>query len=321
VAEQKPDELAGPASAEASKEGASVKTQSAVPSLVDLPRGEVLDPETAGQVTRSALTRLIVLAGDAGSGKTTLLSAIYEKFNEGPFAGFLFGGSVTLPAWEQRCHLARIGSGAERPATERTKGLQKRLLHLRVRDSSLKHPAQDLLLSDLSGETFRLIRDSQAECERLSMLRRADHFVLLLDGEKLARTDTRHEVFHNGALLLRACRDAGMIGTHSFVDVLFSKDDKLRAGDQELRSYLEYIRSAIRERHESQLGRLRFQHIASRPETDEVEFAFGIAGPFASWVNDTPLLCTDLKYRIRLSPEASEFERFLKWQLPALVER
>lgn len=54
------------------------------------------------------------------AGKTTLVAALYEKFNEAPFANYLFAGSKTLVAMERRSHLARLTSGALRPDTERT---------------------------------------------------------------------------------------------------------------------------------------------------------------------------------------------------------
>lgn len=320
MAEPKPNDVGSTETANISAPTVGALTQHELPPMVDLHSGAELNPDTACQITRATLTRLVILAGDVGSGKTTLLTSIYEKLNEGPFGNFLFAGSITIPAWEQRCHRARVASGAEKPTTVRTTGQEQRLLHLRVRDLELERPAQDLLLSDLSGETFRLVRDSQAECERLLMLRRADHFVLLLDGEKLARPDMRHDAFHNGALLLRACIDAGMVGKHSYVDVIFSKDDQLRNGGQALDEYLEHIVTEIRKRDEQRVGRLRFHRVAARPVTSDVEFAYGISEVFASWVSDSPLHCVIPTYRIKLPLEASAFERFLKKRLPALVE-
>ncbi len=321
MTEPKPSDLASTEAADVSAPTVGAPTHHDLPPMVELHSGADLNPNTACQVTRAALTRLVILAGDVGSGKTTLLTSIYEKLNGGPFGDFLFAGSITLPAWEQRCHRARVVCGAEKPTTERTTGQELRLLHLRVRDKNIEHPAQDLLLSDLSGEMFRLIRDSQTACEGLQMLRRADHFVLLLDGEKLARPDLRHSAYHSGALLLRACIDAGMIGRHSYVDVVFSKDDQLRGGGQALSEYLELVTAEMRERAERQVGRLRFHRVAARPAvTSEVEFAFGISEIFASWVTDSPLQSVQPTHRIKLPSQPSAFDSFLKKRLPMLVE-
>src|SRR5687767_14635843 len=98
-----------------------------------LPDGEALTAQRATAITAAAPTRVVILAGAEDSGKTTLLTSLYEKFLQGRFADHLFAGSATLPAYEQRCHRARIQSGAVDPDTERTKGLDVRLLHLKLR--------------------------------------------------------------------------------------------------------------------------------------------------------------------------------------------
>jgi hypothetical protein len=87
---------------------------------IDLPLGEELDLNGAAEIMGASLSRVIVVAGDVNSGETTLIAALYDKFNEAPFANYLFAGSKTLVAMERRSHLARLTSGALRPNTERT---------------------------------------------------------------------------------------------------------------------------------------------------------------------------------------------------------
>ena len=288
--------------------------------LVDLPSGSDLSPEMARAITAASLTRLVLLAGEAASGKTTLLSAIYEKFSEGEFADLLFAGSVTLVGWEKRCHLSRVASNADKADTERTLGLEQRLLHLRVRDKSLEAPAQDLLFTDLSGEVFRLIRDSTAECQHLGMLKRADHFVLLLDGEKLASSASRHEAHNNGMALLRSCVDAGMVASHSFVDVVFSKYDLMEGAGRDTTSFLTHIVETTRSRFGGRLGRLRFHKVAARPALGTVEPAFGVNGLLRAWVDDSPYLSERGVVARRFSPGASMFDRYLGVRFPEINE-
>jgi hypothetical protein len=288
--------------------------------LIDLPPGTDLTPDLGVAVTAAALTRLVLIAGEAESGKTTLLATIYEKFNGGPFAKLLFAGSQTLISWEERCHLARVASGGERPDTERTLGLQQRLLHLRVRDVAQDQPIQDLLFTDLSGEVFKLVRDSTAECQQLGMLKRADHIVLLLDGEKLANAASRHEALNNGLALLRSCVDARMIGSHSFVDVVFSKYDLLTAGAGAI-EFLQFAEERISSRFGSRVGRLRFHNIAARPgQASGVEFGFGISDLLRSWVDDSPYFMPNLAYALGFPPNITEFDNYLRVRYPALSE-
>src|SRR5688572_22970922 len=71
--------------------------------MVELPDGLAFTPVTAARITANRLTRVIVVAGDRDSGKTTLVSALFDKFQEGPFAGYLFAGCRTLRGLERRC--------------------------------------------------------------------------------------------------------------------------------------------------------------------------------------------------------------------------
>src|SRR5919198_2499191 len=119
---------------------------------LDLPEGSDLDLPLAERVTRAGISRVIVLAGTADSGKTTLVTALYELFQNGLFAGYLFAGSETLPALERRCHLGRIDSGRAAAETARTlAGGGQRWLHLRVRAATNGGAVRELLVSEIAG--------------------------------------------------------------------------------------------------------------------------------------------------------------------------
>jgi hypothetical protein len=289
----------------------SGQQEGATEKLIDLGPGGDLTPETAGSIASAGLTRLVFIAGEAETGKTTLLAAIYEKFNEGAFAERSFAGSETLVGWEKKCHLARIASGSERAETERTLGLQQRLLHLRLQKQDLSAEPQDVLFTDLSGEVFKLIRNSTAECQQLGMLKRADHFVLLVDGKMINTAENRHEAFTNSVALLRSCVDAEMVGTHSFVDVVFSKCDLLNDADRETSDFLNYAVETITGRYRKRFGRLRFHKVAARPESTAIPFAFGISDLLRSWLEDSPYLGGRLAFPVVLPATASQFDTYL----------
>jgi hypothetical protein len=176
---------------------------------VDLPSGRDLTLAEANRITSVNLSRLIVLAGAVGSGKTTLLGSIYDQFQEGPFAGYAFGGSQTLVGLELRCHSSRTSSGRDDPDTERTKpGQDNNLLHLRVRRLEGDLRARDLLFSDIAGETFKALLDASTATLPISLMASADHVALLLDGEKIANRALRAQVRSTGETFLRSATDA-----------------------------------------------------------------------------------------------------------------
>lgn len=290
--------------------------ESQTPAIIDLPRGTDMNFDEALTIMRHSLARVIVLAGEVGSGKTTLLASLYENFLRGPFAGYYFSGSYTLPGFEKRSHHARVLSGRITPDTERTPISEQALLHLRVRVQDMSKPSQDLLFSDISGETFRMVRDSSDECRRMEIFRRADHFVLLMDGEKLSKKEYRQEVFLNGDRLLRRCFETGMLGKKSFVNILFTKYDLLKESqDADQKKYLDYITVRLQNRYKQKSARFLFHYIAARPKHESsLQFAYGLNEIFPSWVEETPIFERGPSMIFEIEPK-TEMERFSWKQL------
>lgn len=260
--------------------------------MVPLPGADEFTLETASEVTYAALTRLIVIAGEADSGKTTLLASLTDRFQKGQFADYYFAESRTLLGFEKRCHLARLSSGGIKPDTERTKpSVEHKLLHLTVRSIKSDDFIQDLLLTDISGETFRLAKDYIEECQKLELLWRADRFVLLIDGEKLASPTQREEAYQGGALILRRCLEAGMLDRSSFVDVLFTKYDLIQPAEKiaQTREFLTRIEDRFRKRYEQRVGRLHFFKVAARPEDPKFSGQNQLKEVFSTWVEETPI--------------------------------
>lgn len=310
---------AQPAAAEESVELEAEGDRQDEAEMVDLPDGLDFTPESATQITRAGLTRVIVIAGDQDSGKTTLISSVFDKFQEGPFAGYLFAGCRTFRGLERRCFPSRIVSERMHADTTRTpRGDGQLLLHLQLRAEDLSRPPQDLLLTDISGEFFRDACDSTEGCLHLGVLRRADHLALCLDGEKLASNSLKHEAFNTGKLLLQSTLDADMVGQRTFVDVLITKRDLLGpAQDSSAQIYLDHIRERLTSDFEHRVGRLRFFEVAARPESSGFPLAYGLDQVLSTWVEDTPFYTrprlTDIR-DVAGHLVKTEFDRYLMRQ-------
>ncbi len=282
------------------------------PYFVNIPYGDDLDSESARRIMRRARTNLIVLAGDVNSGKTTILAAIYERFVDGPFAGFLFAGSETLVGFERRCHPSRIASEEEKPDTDRTPRGQTRLVHLRLTKASEPNVTRDILFSDISGEDFESARDSVEFCQQMPILRRADCCLLLVDAERLASMKERRRTAIGAEMLLRSFLDSGMLNQSSSVDVLFTKYDKVftDANRETVEKYIDAMGEDMARKFGPRLGALEFHRVAARPETSEVLApAFGLDKVLHG--------CAERREKIRTSetesylPSNREFDRFL----------
>lgn len=262
-------------------------------SNIDLPSGLDLSFEEATFIARARYTRLIIMAGDVKSGKTTLLASIYEHLLRKPIGNYIFAGSKTLLGFDNRCHLARISSGMVVPDIGRTIfGQDDKLLHLRVRVKDLSEPGRDLLFSDFSGERFEAAVNSREECKKLSIIKRADRFVLVIDGQKLSNLDMRQRALHDADQLLRRFIEAEMLTKRSFVDVLCTKYDYIEAGDKkENIAFLENVIETLKSHYSSRLGSMNFFTVAVLPnKLSKFELFHGLESVFVLWVEHSPIV-------------------------------
>jgi thymidylate kinase len=314
-------DLPGPADTESSDIDAAEDVASLV-RMVSLFSGAELDAGEVRLIMAGSLARVIVVAGMPAVGKTTLLATLYQMFHAGPVDGYLFAGSRTQLAFEERCHAARSASKRSSPETERTRPIADvHYLHLSVRDEGLVQDRTHILITDISGEIFRdAVRNSAAGAESLPVLKRADHFVLLLDAEQLASAAERQRAFADGRQVLRSCIESGMIGVRTRVQVVFSRWDK---ANQEVvagstNEYIARIEAQLRDQFAAQVAAVSFHRIAARPAAESTLSAgYGVGDLLRSWAENSELdqkparrkptaLPTDreaLRFAIRLAVE------------------
>jgi len=271
---------------------------------IHLPVGTALGPEATYALTRATLVRIVICAGEPESGKTTLLASIYDAFQDGPVGELNFAGSTTLHGFEQRCHTARAESGLNKPKTERTKkGEGFRFLHLRLWDAATA-VATDLLLGDMSGELYRDLRDSSDECKKYEFMRLADHFVALLDGDKVA-TGFHAEAFGTLQALVRALLDADVLGMHSRLALLTTKWDVVeRSGDGQ--NIVAALEERFRKEFEPRVSEVICLRVAARPE--EGDEPVGLDHLLARWITVQKRVAIR---EWRDSPATRAFDRFV----------
>lgn len=252
------------------------------PKRRSLPEGDTLSAEDGSVIVRSSPTSIVVVAGPAQCGKTTLVAGLYELFHRGPFGGFLFAGSRTLPGFERRCHLARIASGRETPDTERTvRSEGTDLLHLRL-------AAQDadgvfgILFSDIYGEAFRRAADVAEECQQFVILKRADHVSVLVDGEKVADIRERQSAFASADDLIGQCLDCGMFTAESSIQIIVTKWDLVQ-GNVLAEEFVKEKLAWLDSRYASRLGSLTAHRLSIRPTAEGIKPGYGMGELLKKW--------------------------------------
>lgn len=262
--------------------------------FIELYSGAALSATDAEVVTLRSRTQLVVLAGAEGSGKTTVLASIYERLNQGVFAGFKFGGSRSLLGFEEICHLNRLASGGTLPETQRTRLTEDmRYYHLALRAADSPAARRSVLLSAMSGELFRMAKDSQEEAERLTFLRRADTIVVLVDGERLATIAQRTSAQADAADILESVLDADMVSPGCRVEIVFSKLDCITTAGQPALEFLAKTQDKFEGKFRRRIPHFSFRQIAARPAPSSVPMDDGLAEAFVSWTTLAPPSSTD----------------------------
>jgi Double-GTPase 2 len=251
--------------------------------------GYELTVDEASEVTAEHEAKVIVLAGEPDAGKTTLLATIYELFSKGDVPEYSFAGTQTILAFERACFPSRTASGNQKPVTDRTRHTRPRFYHLSLREAGETRNRKHLLMGDISGEVFQRASDNQAETEKLSYLKRADVFVLILDGDKIQSRTERQEVAQRASLIFRALLKAGMLTKESRVQVLVSKFDCFDPADANSTEFLAYLKQDLESRYANQFKSYVVSEIASRPANDRVDFAYGVRELLMPWLSDREL--------------------------------
>lgn len=155
---------------------------------------------------------LVGVLGETDTGKTCLISAIYLLASVGELrAGLTFGGSSTLPGFEQRLRLLRAWEGAGLPdqIVDHTVLAEPRkpgFVHLAFVDGRTGTP-HDLFFSDLPGEWTTNLIKRESTASRFSFLRRADVVLITTKAPSLSQPETRHNEIQNCRIVLQRLRD------------------------------------------------------------------------------------------------------------------
>jgi hypothetical protein len=161
------------------------------------------------------------------------------------------------------------------------------VLHLQVRSIDLAKEHSDLLLCDMSGEDFREAKDSMEVCQSMQIIRRADTFVLLIDGAKLVDPASRQRAKNDPLTLLRNCLDGQMLRPETAVDVLFTKWDLVLASDEktDIEAFSKVVEASIGKQFAGRVKSLRVARIAAHPSEGDLPLGYGLKDSFQSWAN------------------------------------
>lgn len=251
--------------------------------VLSLALGRALTLGDLYPITAQEFSRFFAIIGDTGSGKTTLITSIYHLFLAGKApTPFLFAGSETLWAFEDRAFYLRTASYRSDASIERTqRGIEENILHLRLKNQDTNRML-NLLFSDLQGEDFDAVTaDVDGMIETFSSLfTAARHIVVLLDGSKLLNSSTRLSAIQRVIHLLHTLRDAQLLDERFRVLLTISKYDLILAqNDPKLIEKIDHIPSKIISQLPCLENRLGFFCLAAMPDiaTEEIPVGYNVS--------------------------------------------
>ncbi len=278
--------------------------------------GDELTARSAHSIMCANLTRVVALAGGYECGKTSLITCLYDKFQKAPYGGYFFAGSKTLIGFEKRCFSSRVTSGRSEPITERTQNVDEfRFLHLALRKQQLDTPTQHLLLSDITGEAFNAARKSTDGAEKLALFRRADHFVLMVDGANIS-SESKHKELQQTKTLVRALVQARIITLKTIVDLVINKWDLILAAPNtnDLQTSVEELRQELEHNYAQNMSRLDFHKIATLPNPEVLDRGYGVDNLLNSWMESSALLREETKNLSENNPFLADQRSFISFR-------
>jgi len=273
---------------------------------IELWSGDALLPEEANEIVAQGHSTTVLLAGEADSGKTTLLAALFERYLDGPYAGFRFRESRTLGALEQRCFLARVASGRTTPTTKRTALTdQPRLIHLQLQREA-DGRFHDLLAVDVAGERFTAARNNNEAWSAISVMNSVDKVAFLLDGARVADPALRQETISGIRQLMRSAVETSSVPVEIAHVTVTKWDLVARAGDDAVRAADEAL-----SRYGDILGRDpdSFVKTAARSESEAIAAGLGLNSVLEQWLGARSIR-PPLPTRVEPPVLASPFDRF-----------
>ncbi len=260
----------------------------------------------ARRIARRGPTVFVMLVGKQDAGKTSLIARLHQMFQSGPIDELLFAGSWTLPRFEEINWLATVQSGVDEPMIERSvPKYDNSVLHFRVVCNRTKARVE-ILLNDVSGETFNAAVGIQAVCDQLLGVGRADHLVLALDGKAVEDSKLRNHELGQAIDFVERVKQSSTRSGKCELHFVLTKIDAAPTAAARIDAWEEMIRH----RFSDAFQRISFWKLAARPKDGSMPTEEIVAKLFSSWVRTAPAESVVSTFRGEPQRDSREFCRF-----------
>lgn len=283
-------------------------TESTTRSTV-LSHAAMLSLEDADQFLRWRDASIVAVVGERNGGKTTLVTEMYGSFLKGPFADVSFCHSLSLLGFERKSFQSRADSGAKFPDTPRTSaqdGLS--FFHLALaKDGGLDR--RDLLISERAGEVYREVRDMPSRASDLVEINKANTIAFIVDGERVADSRKRAEVFASVRTMIRALVLTNNVKEQAQIQLVTTKYDLLDGERMtDARNALDEFEKIIAELIGTKFDFVTFRTAARNPNIESGTVGRGLDLLLKSWLQPRSVIRMQ---SIQLPNLSDEFDRLM----------
>lgn len=257
--------------------------------FITLPSGRALTLNQAISLTAKRKHKIILFAGAHNCGKTSLISNIFLMFQNAAFKNISFVSSSTLIGFEIKVWDARTASMRETPFTVRTGIKEPPYLHLSIMDEKEKKEL-NLLLCDISGEKYETAANSNKGCIEIKDFDWIEHFVLILDGKKLASLEDRFVEVERSKQLLYRLFETGKLQSNSLIQIVISKADLPEMMQNGTPEFIQQIKKDITKQLNEKNVLPKFFFASAHYIYGEVRNPFDIHELFNFWVKNSPTI-------------------------------
>ena len=252
--------------------------------------GSSLEIDEAGEISRRSRAILVTVVGMIESGKTSLIARIHQQFQSGPLGDYCFAGSRTLLRLEEMSWLATVESGVGRPSMEHTsRRYDNSCLHLTVQGAIPENRHTDLLLNDVSGDTYPDAIAASSVCETLLCLQRADHLVVVVDGAAMVDRNRRHDHYAKALEFVQRAIQTGQIGPWTVLHLIFTKLDTFKSEPETspAKKAVSSLEAEFKAKFDGRVAQIHCWRIAARPLDGSLPTTETIAQIFEMWMGLT----------------------------------
>jgi len=260
------------------------------PPVETLHLGVPLEIADAQEFCRRGRAIVVTLVGMTETGKTSLLARFHQLFQSGPVGGYDFAGSRTLPRFEELNWLATIESGVGTPRMEHSsRQYDNSFLHFTVRERVIGSEPFDILLNDISGETFPEVIAAESVCEQLLCLSRADHLAVIVDGAAITKRHLRHDHVAKAMNFVQRVLQTGQINKQTVLHLIITKLDELSKEEQKAENLeaAEKLETDFKVQFSSRVARIHCWRLAARPLDGSMPTEEIVTQLFSTWAGST----------------------------------